>query len=79
MTGSASRFLTKIASKWDTGIFDSSEEGLYLRRKELTNFVKIFFDFSYYLGLSPFRLVKDVGTGLYYVKVWKLQKVIIKL
>ncbi len=79
MIGSASRFLTKISSQFDTETIDSSEKDSFFRRQQLTNLIKIYFDFSYCLALSPFRFVKDVSTGLYQVNVWKFQQVTIKI
>lgn len=41
----------------------------------LTNFLKIYLDFCYYLCFSPFRLAFDSGTNQFAVRQWLPQKI----
>lgn len=46
---------------------------------ESTNFIKIFFYFTYYLGVSPFRIIKSNAEKdqdvIFQIFEWKPQKV----
>ncbi len=57
----------------------SLQKHQYQPINESTNFIKIFFDFTYYLGVSPFRIVKTNGKKegeiLFQTYEWKPQKV----
>lgn len=44
-------------------------------RYQLTNFLKIYFDFAYFLGMSPFRFGRDTSSGDIILKQFWIQKV----
>lgn len=56
----------------------ANSEKSFHTRLQLVNIIKIYFDFTYYLCLTPFRLVKtEKSYGILYIfHKWKPQQVI---
>lgn len=56
----------------------TNDEKSFHIRLQLVNMIKIYFDFAYYLCLTPFRLVKtEKSNGILYIcHKWKPQQVI---
>lgn len=56
----------------NSGALDSTTKPHNL---QLTNFIKLYFDFLYYLGACPVRFTRYHGTTCFCATIWLPQKV----